>query len=175
MFGQGSRAFYEHVPIVYTWVNGSEARYQQMREDTGGLKAVGGARDRDNGELRFSLRSLARYLPWWKGTVYLVTPNQVPSWIDRRNPRLQVIDQDDLFPSEDCDTLPTFNTNTIEQWMWRIPTLRAAASADHPPLFVHMNDDYIFTKTIRPQELFGKSCCGMRSVLYIGQDLDLMP
>ena len=41
--------------------------------------------------------------------------------------------------------------------MWRIPTLRAAASADHPPLFVHMNDDYIFTKTIRPQELIQMS------------------
>jgi hypothetical protein len=31
---------------------------QTLREDAGGKKSVGGARDRDNGELRFSLRSI---------------------------------------------------------------------------------------------------------------------
>ena len=90
---EGSREFYERVPIVYTWVNGSEAGYAAGREGAGGAKAVGGARDRDNGELRFSLRSIERYLPWWKGVVYIVTPAQTPSWIDRAHPRLRIIDQ----------------------------------------------------------------------------------
>ena len=86
------------------------------------------------------------------GVVYIVAPAQTPSWIDRAHPRLRIIDQDALFPEEDCDTLPTFNTNAIEQWLWRVPGLADAAKvAGHGPLFVHMNDDYIFTAPIRPQ------------------------
>lgn len=54
---------------------------------------------------------MQRYLPWWKGKVYVITPNQVPSWMDINHPRLQIVDQDALFPTSDCDTLPTFNTN----------------------------------------------------------------
>ena len=29
------------------------------------------------GELRFSMRSLERFLPWWKGHIFVVAPNQV--------------------------------------------------------------------------------------------------
>ena len=58
-----SRAFYENIPIVYTWVDGSDPGYASKREQYGGKAAVGGARDRDSGELRFSLRSLATFLP----------------------------------------------------------------------------------------------------------------
>ena len=46
-----------------------------------------------------------------QGTIYIVAPNQAPTWIDTAHPRLKMIDQDDLFPDEDRDTLPTFNTN----------------------------------------------------------------
>ena len=58
-----SRVFYENIPIVYTWVDGSDPGYAGKREQYGGKAAVGGARDRDSGELRFSLRSLATFLP----------------------------------------------------------------------------------------------------------------
>eukprot|EP01046_Picozoa_sp_COSAG06_P064664 COSAG06_NODE_15551_length_1062_cov_1.597092_2_plen_75_part_00 len=38
---------------------------QTLREAEGGKKSVGGARDRDNGELRFSLRSIqVRKIPF---------------------------------------------------------------------------------------------------------------
>eukprot|EP01050_Picozoa_sp_SAG11_P048086 SAG11_NODE_25536_length_357_cov_1.383721_1_plen_67_part_10 len=55
---QDAEQFYANVPIVYTWVDGSDPEYQSLREKYGGKASVGGARDRDNGELRFSLRSL---------------------------------------------------------------------------------------------------------------------
>ena len=57
-----SEKFYSSVPLVYTWVNGSTYEYQKLREAAGGPKAVGGARDRDNGELRFSLRSVRKFM-----------------------------------------------------------------------------------------------------------------
>ena len=43
--------------------DGSDPGYASKREQYGGKAAVGGARDRDSGELRFSLRSLAPFLP----------------------------------------------------------------------------------------------------------------
>eukprot|EP01051_Picozoa_sp_SAG22_P017602 SAG22_NODE_2757_length_2240_cov_2.347034_3_plen_47_part_00 len=46
--------------------------------------------------------------------MYIVAPNQTPSWIDPAHPRLRIVDQDDLFPAEDKDVLPQFNTNAIE-------------------------------------------------------------
>jgi hypothetical protein len=151
---------YRNVPIVYTWVNGSEPSYKGLREGAGGPKAVGGARDRDSGELRFSIRSVAKFLPWWRGVFYIVSPNQVPSWIDREHPRLRIVDQDDLFLSGDKDVLPTFNTNAIEQLLWRVP--------GNQSLILHMNDDYIFTSQIEPQDLFGPTCDGMRLLLEKG-------
>eukprot|EP01052_Picozoa_sp_SAG31_P009333 SAG31_NODE_488_length_14964_cov_56.443458_5_plen_100_part_00 len=58
--------------------------------------------------------------------------------------------------------LPQFNTNAIEQWLWRLPGLTAET-------FVHMNDDYIFTAPIEPQDLLGPSCTGIRQLLEKGK------
>eukprot|EP01052_Picozoa_sp_SAG31_P009332 SAG31_NODE_488_length_14964_cov_56.443458_4_plen_319_part_00 len=68
----GSEKFYANIPVVYTWVNGSMYEYQKLREQAGGPKAVGGARDRDNGELRFSIRSLQKFM------VYRPAHNIIP-------------------------------------------------------------------------------------------------
>jgi hypothetical protein len=40
----GSAAFYKHIPIVYTWVDGADPTYRQLREKFGGPSSVGGAR-----------------------------------------------------------------------------------------------------------------------------------
>jgi hypothetical protein len=56
--------------------------------------------------------------------------------------------------------------------MWQIPGLvedaAAAGRGLDPKIFVHMNDDYIFTSAIRPQDLFGPTCAGMRLLLERG-------
>jgi hypothetical protein len=35
-----------------------------------------------------------------------------------------------------------------------------------PAIFVHMNDDYIFTSAIRPQDLFGPTCAGANHATF---------
>jgi hypothetical protein len=150
-----AREFYQNIPIVYTWVDGSQPDYRKIREQWGGRSAVGGARDRDNGELRFSLRSLERFLPWWRGHIYVVAPKQTPTWINTANPRVHIVDQDELYPTDDRQFLPTFNTNSIEQWLYNIPGMPGE-------VFMHMNDDYLFAGSIEPQDLFGPSCQGVR-------------
>ena len=81
-------AFSEREPIdaVYSWVDGSDAVFQQtlrryaaLEPETRLPNQLVTYRYRDNGELRFSLRSLAAYAPWIRH-VYLVTNGQVPRW-----------------------------------------------------------------------------------------------
>ncbi|KAI9922816.1 hypothetical protein PsorP6_000333 [Peronosclerospora sorghi] len=137
-----------HVAIVYTWVNGTETCYNKRRERAG-LPPGGSSRDKEIGELKYSLRSLLQFLPWLEGPIYIVTPGQIPDWLNLSNPRVRVVDQDEILP-QDKTTLPTFNINVIEQYLHKIPGLT--------DIFIHMNDDYLFIKPITPDRLF--SCEG---------------
>ncbi|DAZ98079.1 TPA: hypothetical protein N0F65_005241 [Lagenidium giganteum] len=130
--------------IVYTWVNGTERCYNKRREHAG-LSPGGSSRDKEMGELKYSLRSLLKYAPWLEGPIYIVTPGQIPDWLDLSHPRIKVIDQDDLLP-KDKVTLPNFDTNVIEQYLHKIPGLT--------DVFIHMNDDYLFIKNVGPNRFF---------------------
>jgi Stealth protein CR2, conserved region 2 len=44
-------------------------------------------------EIRFSLRSLSMFLPWWKGDLYFVTPGHYPSWLNVSDPRIHLVHQ----------------------------------------------------------------------------------
>ncbi|RQM12900.1 hypothetical protein KXD40_000189 [Peronospora effusa] len=137
-----------HAAIVYTWVNGTENCYEKRRERAG-LSAGGSSRDKEMDELKYSIRSLLKFAPWLEGPIYIVTPGQIPDWLDLSNPRVRVVDQDDLLP-KDKTKLPIFNTNVIEQYLHKIPGLT--------DVFIHMNDDYLFIKPVTPDRLF--SCDG---------------
>ncbi|CAH0480227.1 unnamed protein product [Peronospora belbahrii] len=142
--------------IVYTWVNGSQPCYRQIREKAGGKKAVGGSRDREIGELMYSIRSLEKNMPWHTGQIFLVTAGHIPHWLDMNNPRIKVINQDDLFPDYAKKFLPTFNTHVIEQFLYLIPGLS--------DIFMQVNDDYMFLKPIAPHEFF--TCDGAIRLLH---------
>ncbi|CAH0493987.1 unnamed protein product [Peronospora farinosa] len=144
--------------IVYTWVNGSLPCYRELREKTGGKKAIGGSRDREIGELLYSIRSFEKNVPWHTGQIFLVTPGHIPHWVDMNNPRIKVINQDDLFPEYAKPFLPTFNTHVIEQFLYRIPGLS--------DIYMQVNDDYMFLKPIAPHEFF--SCDGGIRLLHEG-------
>ena len=133
-----------HAAIVYTWVNGTENCYSKRRERAG-LSAGGSSRDKEMGELKYSIRSLLKFAPWLEGPLYIVTPGQIPDWLDLSNPRVRIVDQDDLLP-KDKAKLPIFNTNVIEQYLHKIPGLT--------DVFIHMNDDYLFIKPVTPDRLF---------------------
>ena len=105
--------------VVYTWVNGSESEYRKMRQKHGGKTSVGGARDRSIDELRFSIRSLVKHIPWLEGNIYVVAPpGQRPSWLSAEQERVIIVDQESLFRPQDSWALPTFNTNAIEPHLW---------------------------------------------------------
>lgn len=54
----------KRMSIVYTWVNGSQPCYREQRQAAGGKHAIGGSRDREIGELMYSIRSFKKFVPW---------------------------------------------------------------------------------------------------------------
>lgn len=125
----------EAVDAVYTWVDGNSPRFARDVEQLRAGVAEPGAdarrrRFRDNGELRYSLRSLLRFAPWVR-RIHLLTNGDVPPWIDRGSDRVAVVTHAALFDS--ADDLPTFNSNAIELHLHRIPGLSRK--------FLYLNDD----------------------------------
>ena len=88
-------------------------------------------------ELRYSLRSVAKHMPWFR-RMYLVTSGQVPSWLNLSHPRVTVVPHSSIF--QDPEDLPTFNSAAIEANLHRIPGLSAC--------FIVFNDDIFLTKQV---------------------------
>ena len=135
------------IDMVYLWVNGKDPAWRLKRAAlTGeeihdsGLDCEG--RYSDNDELRHSLRAVELYAPWIR-KIFIVTDNQVPSWLDTDNPKIEIIDHTQILPPE---ALPTFNSTVIEHRLFRIPGL-----ADH---FLYSNDDMFFNRKVSPRDFF---------------------
>lgn len=150
----------EPIDAVYLWVDGSDpawrrSRAQWLAESALELDSESARthRFRDNGELRYSLRSLDRHAPWIR-RVHLVTNGQVPVWLDRSSDRIRLVPHDALF--ERPDDLPTFNSNAIEMNLHRIPGLSRR--------FLLMNDDLFFGRSTR-KEAFLRADGGQRIYL----------
>ena len=140
------------VDIVYLWVDGNDPHWRARRrhaqqgltpsghQDLAAYSDVEG-RFRDNDELRFSLRSLARYFPA-HGHVYLVTDRQVPHWLGTHT-GLTVVDHRDLIPPE---ALPTFDSGHIESYIHRIKNLSER--------YIYFNDDVFLGAPLNLKDWF---------------------
>ena len=123
---------FDHVafPIdaVFTWVDGADPLWRQRKDSALGRDAAlpihdaaaNGSRYANRDELRYSLRSVAYFAPWI-GHIYLVTDDQIPSWLDHTHPDLTVVPHREIFGT--TGVLPTFNSHAIEAMLHRIPGL----------------------------------------------------
>lgn len=135
----------KNISIVYTWVDGSDPNLLDSKyKYNGGLKSTT-SRDRSADELRYSLRSLEKYLPWHKGKIYIVTANQIPHWLNTNHPRIEMIYHKDIIPKY---IYPTFDSNTIELYFDKIPGITEK--------FIYFNDDFFFNNYIHPCLFFTK-------------------
>ena len=75
--------------------------------------------------------------------MFFVTCGQKPDWLDESNPKLRLVDHKEYIPSE---YLPTFQSNTIELNLHRIPDL-----SEH---FVLFNDDTFLLRPVKPEYFF---------------------
>ena len=135
------------IDLVYLWVNGNDPEWIAKRQACIGdlsLKDVNcKGRYADNGELRYSLRSIEKYAPWVH-KIFIVTDNQVPEWLDTSHPKIQIVDHTEIMPPE-C--LPCFNSNVIEHYLHKIPGL-----SEH---FLYANDDMFINQPVTPETFFG--------------------
>lgn len=139
------------IDAVYTWVDGQDPAWvnsKRRREaELAGREyheeANHEARFRSRDELKFSLRSLEMFAPWFR-KVFIVTAGQVPEWLDTDNPKIEVVDHKDIYP--EGDYLPTFNSNSIISRLHHIPGL-----SEH---YVYINDDVFFGRDVGPERFF---------------------
>lgn len=131
------------------WVDASDpvwlARKNELQHKLFGqintVEANQSARFRDNGELRYAFRSLARFAPWIR-KVHLVTDNQKPAWLNTDH--VNLVSHKDIFPAE--VNLPVFSTRPIQFCIHRVPDL-----AEH---FLLFEDDFILGRPVTVKDFF---------------------
>jgi len=131
------------ISIVYTWVDGNDVDFLDIKSKYNGGKREYNSRDRSADELRYSIRSITKYLPWYNGTIFILTNNQIPKWLNTTNPRVQVVFHKDIFPEH---VTPTYDSSTIELYLDKIPGLTER--------FIYFNDDFFINNYIHPAFFF---------------------
>ena len=140
--------FSDPIDVVYLWCDGSDPAFARSKCDL--LKKLGmpwneanlgDIRYIDNDEIKYSLRSVYKYLPW-VNHIYIVTNNQRPKWF-KENERVSIVDHREIIPAE---YLPTFNSVTIETFLDRIPNLSEK--------FLLFNDDTFINAPLDPSFFF---------------------
>lgn len=122
------------VDVVYTWVNGNDPAWVDMWNRQYPEQPLDVDRFVQKEELKYSLRALCKYLPWFH-RVHIVSNCGRPSWL-KDHPRINWVSHEDIFP--DLANLPTFNSHAIEACLHRIPGLSER--------FVYFNDDVFVTQ-----------------------------
>jgi len=135
--------FCSSVDVVYTWVNGSDPEHRKLLYDFGRLGWDGGYRD--YGVLKYSARSVAKFMPWVRNIV-IITNGQVPNWVDKNSPRLRLVKHSDIF--DNPSDLPTFNSNAIEANIRNVPGLA--------PCLLYLNDDMFLAAPVERDTFFDK-------------------
>jgi len=132
--------------IVYTWVNSSDPFLFTEMKKVEPRYRVQKDRIQDREEMRYSLRSISKFMPWWHGRLVIVTNHEPPTWLNLSSPRVVVYSHKQLW--EHTEQLPTFNSDGIEQHLRRIPNL-----TDH---FVYFNDDMMLANPVLPDHLWSE-------------------
>lgn len=124
------------IDVVMPWVDGNDPAHQaslaRFWPKQPWLRPAN-YRFRENGELRYSLRSIHFHLPWVR-TIHLVTNGQVPPWLDLDHPKINLVTHNDFFA--DPAALPVFSSSTIEANLHRIGRAGVANR------FLLFNDDF---------------------------------
>lgn len=130
----------KNISIVYTWVDGTDINFIDVKSKyNGGNRGASLYRDQSADELRYSLRSIEKYLPWHNGTIYILTARQSPPWLNTENPRIKMVYQQDIIPKH---ISPNYDAAAIEAFLDKIPGITER--------FLYLNDDFFLNNYIHP-------------------------
>ena len=139
-----TKIFNENIDLVYCWVDGNDKDWQNNKnfwsEKTG--ITTNPCRYIDNEELKYSLRSIMKNIPW-VNKIFIITDNQIPAWLDINHPKIRIINHKEIIPKE---YLPCFNSELLESFVDEIPELSE--------YFLYANDDMFIGRPITPDYFF---------------------
>ncbi len=139
------------IDFVYLWCDGSDPvfarqKLARMKQANPALvdENIGDVRYIQYDELRYALRSVYTYAPWFRH-IFIITNHQRPSWF-AEHPKVSIVDHTEIIPSS---LLPTFSSICIEMYLDRIPGL-----SEH---FIYANDDIMLNRPLEPSDFFSEN------------------
>ena len=130
------------IDVVIPYVNNADVSWIRDFINTTHTHNPNPVRYRSWGTLKYVFRGIAKYMPFVRNLVLVVaSPSQVPIWINTENVR--VVYHKDFIPEK---FLPTFNSCTIESYLWNIPGL-----SDR---IIYFNDDLFPIRKLRESDFF---------------------
>lgn len=132
------------IDFVVTWVDGADPEWKKEKAMWKAAKDTDSApvRYRDWNLMRYWFRGVEKFAPW-VNKIHFITWGHIPNWLNKDNPKLNIVYHEDFIPNE-C--LPTFNSNAIELGMHLIEGL-----SEH---FVYFNDDMFLLKEVKKTDFF---------------------
>lgn len=140
--------------LVYLWCDDSDKTWSDNRkkhlpEEKLDKQVVCKGRFVQNDELKYSLRSVEKYMPWIRN-IYIVSECRMPEWLKVNHPKIHIVKEKDLLGKY----APVFNSNAIESMLPEIEGLSEN--------FIYMNDDNFVAAPIELNDLItedGKIIC----------------
>lgn len=132
------------IDVVIPWVDGSDPNWQAIKNEYNPNHSSddGVNRYRDWDLLKYWFRGVQKYMPW-VNQIHFVTWGHVPEWLDKNNPKLNIVNHRDYIPKE---YLPVFSSHPIELNMHKIEGL-----SEH---FIYFNDDTYVVDCLQPEDFF---------------------
>ena len=145
------------IDVVWTYVNGKEKKFKILFNKFFNKSDFQKNRFHDYDSLRFSMRSVYKYLPYAKHWFIVVQDeNQIPKFLNikkisnnlyitkntnKNNERfIHIVFHKDIFPNKNF--LPNFNSNAIESSL--------AFIKDLSECFLYLNDDFFIYSYLSP-------------------------
>lgn len=135
--------------IILPYVDNENPRWIKLYNDfckSHNISISEPERFRKNVELKYLLRGIAKCCPWvHKLYIIVQDQSQIPEYV-KESENLKIIYHKDIIPNQ---FLPTFNSNTIENFMPFIPGLSEQ--------FININDDMIPLRPMEESDFFDEN------------------
>ncbi|ADV47236.1 Stealth CR1 domain-containing protein [Nitratifractor salsuginis] len=139
----------DEIDFVLPWVDANDKDWQKSKDyyspDLCNMydNDKGIIRYRDTKTLKYALRSIEKYCPWYN-KIHLITNGQKPEWLNFDHPKINLIIHEELY--FDKTHLPTFNSSSIEM---NLANLKNVSEK-----FIYLNDDFLIFNRLTKDRFF---------------------
>jgi len=139
--------------LVYLYCDDADIEWHNKRKkyqpQTAELQAVCDGRFVQNDELKYSLRSVAKYFTFVR-RIFIVSDHQTPAWLNTDHPKITMVNHEEIINPK---YLPLFNSSAIETALACIPGL--------DEYFAYMNDDMFIYRPLKITDFLhnGRTIC----------------